>query len=499
VVDCLGKRRGKHMCRTRAKLSWVCLLLVLILPLQAVHGAVKLEAALDPSADGPCAVSSQMVQVGGDLKTYFYYPTRSACTTELVAPYPGIVIAHGFSMFGLVDMAAGMAGDAQHLASWGYVVAISVLPDDAEQRVTDVREVLSYFETQTATSGSFLYQSVDPNRLAVAGHSFGGATSLMVAARDQRIKAVVSMDPVYHEANPLSDEQPAFWDPQAEGPSIQAPTCILGAPSSDCNSDSDYAEIYPYVGATHRALFFIAGASHCDFMDPGYALCATFCGRTTDPARLALAQKYTTAWFNYYLYHDTQNHTYLFGAAAQADIAAGRTQAQWSTGPKGLAGQGGLRSASLQWQLYDHPIIAGYNIYRRFADQSYAATPTAQVERVTTYLDNGLTAGQVYCYNVRSRDPAGNEHPSANEVCVTAQGDTTPTATLLPTATTTATPTASPSATHTPTATSVTPVPSATPTATPTAGPSPVSRSIYLPVILRGVGGAGMSRPGQRR
>ena len=45
--------------------------------------------------------------------------------------------------------------------------------------------VLTYLETQTATPGSFLYQKVDVNRLATAGHSLGGSTALATAARER--------------------------------------------------------------------------------------------------------------------------------------------------------------------------------------------------------------------------------------------------------------------------------------------------------------------------
>ena len=492
------------MCRIKARLNWLCMLLVLPLAFRAARAEAGLLRAPDPSQVGPCAVSSQTVQIGGDLKTYVYYPSSSTCSARLVAPYAGIAWAHGFSMFGMVNMAAGHAGDAEHLASWGYVVAVPVLPDDAEQRVTDVRNVLTYLATQTATPGSFLYQRVDANRLAVAGHSFGGATVLMVAARDPRVKAVLSMDPVYHQGGPWSGEEPAFWDPQAEAPNIQAATCILGAPSSTCNSEADYAEIYPYVGATHKAMLLIAGASHCDFMDPGYGLCSLVCNGDTDPARTLLTQKYTTAWFNYYLRFDVESYDYLYGVEAKADVAAGHIVAQWDTAPRALEGQGMRRSAGLRWELYDHPMVAGYSIYRRLPDQSYAAAPYAQVGPVSTYLDDGLTPGQVYYYTVRSRDPAGNEHPATNEVQVTIQGDITPTASPSATSTSEATPTvsatptggATPTASATPTRTTTatappiwTPTATATATPTPTRGSGPGPCRLYLPALLVGVAG----------
>ena len=145
----------------------------------------------NPGARGPCLVSSRIVDIGG-LETYTYYPSANQCGDEIAAPYPAIMLAHGFSMFGIIDEAASHAGNGEHLASWGYVVAIPKLPDSVDQRITDVQDVLSYLQTEASRQGSLFYEKIDVDRLALAGHSFGGATVLAVAARDGRVKALVA-------------------------------------------------------------------------------------------------------------------------------------------------------------------------------------------------------------------------------------------------------------------------------------------------------------------
>lgn len=376
--------------------------------------AIQPHATADPGGPGPCQVSSQIVSVNGSLETHIYYPKDNQCDAELKAPYPAIAFAHGFSMFGLSNGPAENAGNGEHLASWGYVVAIPRLPDDVEGRIADMQAVFSYLETETDAPASFLYHKVDTDWLAVAGHSFGGATVLALAARDARVKAAVALDPVYHQGGPGSN--PEIWDPDVEGPEITAPTCILGAPSSTCNSASDYAEIYPFVGATHKASFLIVGASHCDFMDPGQSFCTLICGGSTDPQRTRLIQKIMTAWFNYYLHLDTDYYTYLYGAEAGADIAGDRIERHVDTAPHGLGAMALAEAVALAWQLYEHPIVAGYNLYRRLPGEAYTETPHARVGRTFTYLDVGLQAGQVYSYTLRSRDPAGNLHQPSGEV-----------------------------------------------------------------------------------
>jgi dienelactone hydrolase len=195
------------------------------------------------------------------------------------------------------------------------------LADDAEERTVSVQRVLTYMETQNHTEGSFLYQKVDVEHLATVGFSVGGATALSVASRDQRVKAVVALDPVYHTGGPGQPENP-IWDLLDEGPKIVVPTLILGAPPSMCNSDADYLEIYPVVGAMDKARLLITDASHCDFTDPGNLFCGLICGRK-DPALTQFSQNCMTAWFNYYLHNNIDSFDCLFGPDAHVEISSG--------------------------------------------------------------------------------------------------------------------------------------------------------------------------------
>ncbi len=452
---------------TRHALRESCLLLAAGATLWLGSNTAQPFETVSPDQPGPCPVSSQTAQVNGDIETYFYYPSTDQCGNQLSAPYPAVVLAHGFGLFGIIDEAATHAGNGEHLASWGYVVAIPRLPDDVDGRIADVQDVLSYLQTETGRQGSFLHRKVDVDRLALAGHSFGGVTVLAVAARDSRVQAVVAMDPVYHQGGPFPGEEPEIWDPDVEGPQIGVPTYIIGAPVSNCNSEGDYAEIYPYIGATHKASLLIVGASHCDFMDPGNAFCYLICGGEADPEKTRLIQKYTTAWFNYYLHVDTDSFAYLYGVESQLDVAAGRIELQVDTAPKSFAGSGLVGAAALEWELYDHPIVAGYNIYRRLPSEPYLESPYAQVGLSGTYVDTGVVGGQAYFYTVRSHDAAGNRHEPADEVSVSIQTGTTPTVTATPTATEPPTTTATPTA---------------TPTVTLTRTPAPFS--VYLPIVL---------------
>jgi fibronectin type 3 domain-containing protein/pimeloyl-ACP methyl ester carboxylesterase len=310
-------------------------------------------------------------------------------------------------------------GYGEHLVSWGYIVAIPDFPEeDREIRASDIQYLFSYLETENSNETSPFFQMIDPDRFGLAGHSLGGLGTLMVASRDARINmAGVPLDPA---GSPF-----ASWDYAAELPNASAPLAVIAAPAQPCNNQAAYNDWYPYIGATHRAKFIISDGSHCDFLntdDTGQTnVCGILCGAYS-PERSAIAERYATAWFNYYLRLDTDYYAYLYGAEADADIQAGIISRTVDTAPRDVAATGGFRAVEVSWTLYEHPIIAGYNIYRSQESGNYSGTPHAQVGRSSSYTDTDVVLGQEYFYVVRSRDGGGNEHRASDEVSATLEG-----------------------------------------------------------------------------
>jgi dienelactone hydrolase len=266
------------------------------------------------------------------IEVDIFFPDANSCSDGASAPFSLIVFAHGFSMFGAADGPAENQGNGEHLASWGYVVAIPNLPDDAEERITMVINAMDYLESANQDPGSSLYQKIDVSLMGAAGYSLGGATALAVTARDFRVKVVVALDPVYHEGN-MSGEGIAVWDPVAEAPNILVPSGILGAPADSCNAEADYQDIYPLIGTNLKATYHIVGASHCIFADPGNAFCSVTCGGTNESYMTELSQKYMTAWLNYHLQGKSEYYSYLYGFYAEQDIDAGLIVRQVDTFP----------------------------------------------------------------------------------------------------------------------------------------------------------------------
>jgi pimeloyl-ACP methyl ester carboxylesterase len=450
-----------------------CLALAIVL-----SGAVQAQVPPDPGQPGPYAVAYITItttnpHTGSNLTTDIYYPASGGGVDPGGAPYATLVFAPGF-----LAGSSSYPGNGEHLASWGYIVAIPDFPDeDIEIRASDVQYLFSYLEAQNTNQGSLFFQKIDANRFGLAGHSLGGLSAMMVAARDGRIKAAVALDPA---GGPTG--LGGSWDYQREAPNITAPLAVIGSPIQLCNSfaNYNYNDMYSFVGAEHKARFVITNGSHCDFMDTDNALyrfgCYLLCGGQFSEERLRLIERYTAAWFNYYLHREAEYYTYLYGDKADEDVQAGRLTRDMQTAPRGLTATGQLGAIRLSWTLSTYPIIAGYNIYRSQQSGNYQSVPYAQVGRESSYLDTNVVQGQRYFYVLRSRDTAGNEHQPSNEVSAVPGGAPTPTSTP----TSTARPTVTPTATRTPTRTT-TPAPTVTATATATAMLTPTSTSTPTP------------------
>lgn len=408
----MGAQSKSHSHRLRTTL--LTLFTILFFAVLVWHPGVS---AGNPGDKGPCTVASKEVEISGATAKVFY-PLTATCAEFSQQPFAGIAFAHGFSMFGLSNGVTENEANGEHLASWGYVVAIPALPDDAEERVALLRDTLDFLAGANADPGSFLHGRVDIKRLATAGHSLGGATALATAARDERVTAVVALDPVYHTGN-FGGEGDPIWNPSTEAPQITVPTGILGAPPSSCNAEADYAEIYALVGSGHKASFLINDASHCVFADPGSSFCQFICSGSATPEMTTISQKYMSAWFNYYLQRQPEFYDYLFGVQAQDDVSRGLVKFTEDTSPNNLVATESHSAVSLSWNTYPHPVMAGYKIYKRVLEQPSFGSPFVTVGMRGSYTDFEVVGGETYSYAVRSFDTAGNLHQLSDEATIT--------------------------------------------------------------------------------
>lgn len=196
--------------------------------------------SLDLARRGPFAVGVQHTTiVAGDdpqrrLPTEIWYPARRAGTASdppAEAPHPlGLSHRATPALRGidaacpLIAFSHGNSGYRQqstflttHLASWGAVVIapdhvgntfaeMLALPDEEarlavhrearDRRPGDLRDSLGSLLDGAAPGELSTLPPVDPERIGVLGHSFGGWTALKLPALESRARAVCGLAPV---------------------------------------------------------------------------------------------------------------------------------------------------------------------------------------------------------------------------------------------------------------------------------------------------------------
>jgi len=145
------------------------------------------------------------------LRTYIWYPTLgprtdrdllNAPAARTGGPFPLIVFGHGFAVTPKL-----YAPLLRAWASAGYVVAAPVFPlananapggakeSNLVNQPKDVSFVISRLLARNPAGYGVLSGLINPNQIAVAGHSDGGSTALAVAYNrhyvDHRIRAAV--------------------------------------------------------------------------------------------------------------------------------------------------------------------------------------------------------------------------------------------------------------------------------------------------------------------
>jgi dienelactone hydrolase len=142
-------------------------------------------------------------------------PTTDAPVAE--GRFPLLVFAHGW-----IGSGPSLIPTAQHWASAGYVVALPTFPlskegigfsQDLPQQPADMRFVLDAVLGYGDDAGDPLEGHVDPDHIAVGGHSLGSATAfafLNSCCEDPRIDAVIgaSGGPLCCEGGEYPDEIP---------------------------------------------------------------------------------------------------------------------------------------------------------------------------------------------------------------------------------------------------------------------------------------------------
>ena len=225
-----------------------------------------------------------------ELDTIIWYPavagsgapgavTEGAAVAD--ARWPIIMFSHGSC-----GLPAQSPFYVETLASWGFVVAAPPHPGNETidpscngqapsqeaysyaNRVADIRFVLDQLLAAANDPASPFYRRIDPRRVGMSGHSFGGQTTLRVAAADARIKGAVALAPA-----------------APSGITVRTPTMIIGSELDSLVPFDSEIQVAWAALAGPRYLVELLNTGHCAYA----LLCApTLCGAGCEPGTLPL-------------------------------------------------------------------------------------------------------------------------------------------------------------------------------------------------------------------
>ena len=221
--------------------------------LALVPATASAQQAANPFERGPAPTSASIEATRGP------YATSDVSVPDAVTPgFGSAVITHPTTTtdgtFGVVAIVPGytasessIAGLRPRIASQGFVVIsfnTTTTSDQPGRRGTQLLAALDY-----VTEQSSVRDRVDPDRLAVMGHSMGGGGSLAAAADRTSIEAAI----------PLTG-----WNTDKTWPEVQAATLVIGAENDSTAPVARHSIPFheSLTNAEERAYLELNGASH---------------------------------------------------------------------------------------------------------------------------------------------------------------------------------------------------------------------------------------------
>ena len=243
--------------------------------------------AQDFAQPGPFTASRRdatVVRANGStfVATVHYPATAPAVGSPFDAssgPCPVIAFGHGF-----LSAVTLYQSTASHLASWGFVVALpqtqgGLFPSHPAL-AADMVSTLDWLAAQSGASGSVWAGAIDGDRRGMMGHSMGAGCSMLAAASDPRVRAMVPMAPA--ETNPSSTQACA---------SIRAAVRILVGSQDSIVAPSTATPMFDNLLGDAQ-LVSITGGSHCGLMDSPIIACDS--GSITRAQQLAIVRREAT-------------------------------------------------------------------------------------------------------------------------------------------------------------------------------------------------------------
>ena len=224
--------------KLRRSLASSCLILVVLAAIVTscqTKGPAPTLASITATT-GPFAITTVTVPARSDFGgATIYAPTDTSQGT-----YGGVAIAPGF-----LETQSAISWLGPRFATQGFVVmTIDTLStsDFPTARARQLLAALAYLTTTSSVKGR-----VDPNRLAVMGHSMGGGGSLEAASMNHNLKAAIPL---------------AGFDGTTNFSTNQTPTLVVACQNDDIAPPAQHSDKFYSSITTDKAEVEIAGGSH---------------------------------------------------------------------------------------------------------------------------------------------------------------------------------------------------------------------------------------------
>ena len=203
------------------------------------RGPAPTQASISATT-GPFATTSTTVSdfsTRGFGAATIYYPTSTTQGT-----FGGVAIAPGYTA-----ARSSVAWLGPRIASQGFVVIVFDTNSRYDQPASRGDQLLAALDHLTGVSS--VRDRVDPDRLAVIGHSMGGGGTLE-AAKDR---------PTLDAAIPLTG-----WNTDKSWPEVRTPTLVIGAEEDSVAPVGSHSIPFyeSLTNAPERAYLELNGASH---------------------------------------------------------------------------------------------------------------------------------------------------------------------------------------------------------------------------------------------
>ncbi|MFB1485969.1 MULTISPECIES: alpha/beta hydrolase family protein [unclassified Thiocapsa] len=231
------------------------------------------------------ARGSRLTQSGDRIDYLLVTPNADGQPVSL--PLPALVLTHGFARDYGRHLDSAIA-----YASAGIIILVPNLVASDERPIVGRREVentadhVRWLIARAEDPADALYGILDPDRIALAGHSAGGAISF---------EATITLQSsgIFPAALVMLDAVPYPRTLRAAARLRPLPLLSLRSEPSGCNANGSVAQLESVLNFSIESVL-ISAATHCDPESPTDVVCELACGGGSEPARATYREQTET-------------------------------------------------------------------------------------------------------------------------------------------------------------------------------------------------------------